>query len=183
MDQQELFQRTIKILDQVDIPYMVTGSFAVNFFGIPRTTHDIDFVIEIRSSDAERFADAFPRDFYADADMIRQAVASQSMFNIIDPNSGVKIDFWIVKRNPFDQERFRRRREQNVFGERVFMPTPEDTIISKLLWYQEAQTDKHLNDARGVWEIQQDTLDQDYLNQWVTRLGLEKEFEKVKKVQ
>lgn len=93
MDQQELFQRTIKILEQIDVPYMVTGSFAVNFFGIPRTTHDIDFVIEIRASDAERFADAFPRDFYADADMIRQAIANQSMFNIIDPNSGVKIDF------------------------------------------------------------------------------------------
>lgn len=182
MDQQELFQRTIKILDQVEIPYMVTGSFAVNFFGIPRTTHDIDFVVEIRASDAERFADAFPRDFYADADMIRQAVAQQSMFNIIDPTSGVKIDFWIVKRNPFDQERFRRRREQTVFGESVFMPTPEDTIISKLLWYQEAQTDKHLNDARGVWEIQKESLDQDYLNRWVTRLGLEKIFEKVKKV-
>lgn len=183
MDQQELFQRTIKILEQIDVPYMVTGSFAVNFFGIPRTTHDIDFVIEIRASDAERFADAFPRDFYADADMIRQAIANQSMFNIIDPNSGVKIDFWIIKRNPFDQERFRRRREQSVFGERVFMPTPEDTIISKLLWYQEAQTDKHLNDARGVWEIQKESLDQEYLNRWVTRLDLEKEFEKVKKVQ
>jgi hypothetical protein len=181
MDQQELFQHTIKILEQVEIPYMVTGSFAVNFFGIPRTTHDIDFVVEIRASDAERFASAFPRDFYADADMIRQAVANQSMFNIIDPMSGVKIDFWIVKRNPFDQERFRRRHEQNVFGERVFMPTPEDTIISKLLWYQEAQTDKHLNDARGVWEIQKDALDQDYLDRWVSRLGLEAELEKVKR--
>lgn len=105
------------------------------------------------------------------------------MLNIIDPTSGVKIDFWSVQRNPFDQERFRRRREQTVFGKRVFMPSPEDTIISKLLWYQEAQTDKHLNDARGVWEIQKDTLDQEYLNRWITRLGLEKELEKVKKAQ
>lgn len=138
MDQQELFLRAIKILEQVGIPYMVTGSFAVNYFGIPRTTHDIDFVVEIRASDAERFAAAFPRDFYADADMVRQAVSAQSMFNVIDPASGVKIDFWIVKRNAFDQERFRRRREQIVFGERVFMPTPEGTILSKLLWYQKA---------------------------------------------
>lgn len=183
MDQIELFQRTIKILRETEIPYMLTGSFAVNFFGIPRTTHDIDFVVEIRASDAEQFANAFPPDFYADAGMIRQAIANQSMFNIIDPSSGVKIDFWIVKRNPFDQERFRRRREQTVFGESVFMPTPEDTIISKLLWYQEAQTDKHLNDARGVWEVQKDALDQEYLYRWAARSGLEKELEEVKKTQ
>jgi hypothetical protein len=183
MDQQVLFLRAIRILEQVGIPYMVTGSFAVNFYGIPRTTHDIDFVVEIRASDAERFVGAFPRDFYADEDMVRQAIASQAMFNVIDPASGVKIDFWIVKPNPFDQERFRRRREQTIFGERVFMPTPEDTIISKLLWYQEAQTDKHLNDARGVWEIQKDTLDKEYLNRWVSRLGLAAEFERLKGTQ
>ena len=60
------------------------------------------------------------------------------------------------------------------------MPSPEDVVLSKLLWYKRAQSDRHLNDARGVWEIQQDTLEQSYLDRWATRLGLEVELEQVK---
>ncbi len=172
MEQQALLLHTVEILETLKLPYMVTGSFAVNFYGIPRTTHDIDLVVQIRSADADRLAHQFPTDFYADAEMIRQAVEQQFMFNIIDPTSGLKIDFWILKRDAYDAERFRRRREQVVLGRTITMPSPEDVILSKLLWYKEAQTDKHLNDARGVWDLQKATLDQTYLRLWAERLSV-----------
>ena len=181
MEQQELLLRTVEILENLKVPYMVTGSFAVNFYGIPRTTHDIDLVVQIRSSDADRLAHQFPVDFYADAEMIRQAVEQQFMFNIIDPASGLKIDFWILKRDAYDAERFRRRRAQVIFGRTVSMPSPEDVILSKLLWYKEAQTDKHLNDARGVWELQKETLDRTYLRLWAEKLSLRNWLEQLDK--
>ena len=173
MEQQELLLHTVEILDGLTIPYMVTGSFAVNFYGIPRTTHDIDLVVQIRAADADRLARQFPTDFYADAEMIRQAVEQQFMFNIIDPASGLKIDFWILKRDAYDAERFRRRQQQTVLGRAVWMPSPEDVILSKLLWYKQAQTDKHLNDARGVWALQKESLDRKYLNEWATKLSVQ----------
>ncbi|MBI4785689.1 MAG: hypothetical protein HY782_01400 [Chloroflexi bacterium] len=179
MEQQELLLRAVEIFDDLKIPYMVTGSFAVNFYGIPRTTHDVDFVVQLRSADANRLAQEFPADFYADPEMIRQAVEQQFMFNIIDPTSGLKIDFWILKRDAYDPERFRRRRAQVAFGRTISMPSPEDVILSKLLWYKEAQTDKHLNDARGVWALQKDSMDRAYLRLWAAKLGVENWLEQL----
>lgn len=172
MEQQELLLRTIEILDGMKIPYMVTGSLAVNFYGIPRTTHDIDLVVQIRSADVDHLARQFPVNFYADTEMMRQAVEQQFMFNVIDPTSGLKIDFWILKHDAYDMERFRRRQKQQVLGHAVSMPSPEDVILSKLLWYKEAQTDKHLNDARGVWELQKESMDREYLREWAVKLSV-----------
>jgi hypothetical protein len=183
MEQQELLQHTIAILDALQIPYMVTGSFAVNFYGIPRTTHDIDLVVQIRVADVPRLARAFPADFYADAEMMRQAIEQQFMFNVIDPASGLKIDFWILKNDAYDMERFRRRRAYTVFGQTLWMPSPEDVILSKLLWYKEAQTDKHLNDARSVWAIQKESLDLTYLRMWAAKLGVQHWLEKLEQTQ
>ena len=87
MEQQELLVHTAAILDALKIPYMVTGSFAVNFYGIPHTTHDIDLVVQIRVADVSRLAREFPADFYADAERMRQAIEQQFMFNVIDPTS------------------------------------------------------------------------------------------------
>jgi len=160
---------------------MVTGSFAVNFYGIPRTTHDIDLIVQIQVADTIRLAREFPTDFYADVQMMRQAIDQQFMFNVIDPSSGLKIDFWILKRDAYDVERFRRRRPQLVFGQTLVMPSPEDVILAKLLWYQDAPTDKHLSDARGVWEIQKDSMDLNYLRMWASKLGVTSWLEKLEK--
>lgn len=172
MEQQELLVRTVEILENLKIPYMLTGSFAVNFYGIPRTTHDIDVVVQIGLADADPLARHFPSDFYADAEMIRGAIEQHLMFNIVDPGSGLKIDFWILKPDAYDSERFRRRRRQTILGHAVWMPSPEDVILSKLSWYKQAQTDKHLNDAQGVWELQKETLDRPYLRLWAERLSV-----------
>ncbi|MBI5303043.1 MAG: hypothetical protein HY868_12975 [Chloroflexi bacterium] len=179
MEQQELFLRVIEILDTLNIPYMVTGSFAVNFYGIPRTTHDIDLVVQIQLTDADRLAREFPPDFYADPESMRQAIQQQFMFNVIDPGSGVKIDFWMLRHDAYDIERFQRRRAQSVFGKIIWMPSPEDVILSKLLWYKEAQTDKHLNDARGVWDVQKESLDLGYLREWASKLTVRNSFEEL----
>lgn len=37
-------------LNTGNIPYMLTGSFAANFYAVPRMTRDIDIVIEILKS-------------------------------------------------------------------------------------------------------------------------------------
>ncbi len=179
MEQQELFLQAVENLTKLNISYMVTGSFAVNFYGIPRTSHDIDFVVQIRSQDADMFARGFPADFYADPEFMRQAIEQHFMFNVIDPSSGLKIDFWMLKNEPYDAERFRRRCVQTVFGRAIWMPSPEDVILSKLLWYKESQIDKDFNDARGVWEVQKESLDQTYLQIWATRLSIITWFEKL----
>lgn len=39
-------------LETAHLPYMVTGSVAANYYGVPRMTRDIDLVIEVSPQDA-----------------------------------------------------------------------------------------------------------------------------------
>ncbi len=56
------------------IPYMVTGSIALKYCAVPRTTRDIDVVVELSSGDADRLSEAFRGDFYVDPEAVRRAI-------------------------------------------------------------------------------------------------------------
>ena len=47
LEETEVLKLVCKTLDESNIPYMLTGSFAANFYATPRMTRDIDLVIEI----------------------------------------------------------------------------------------------------------------------------------------
>jgi hypothetical protein len=42
-------------LNQLGVEYMLTGSMASNYWGIPRTTHDVDFVILLKPDQVDTF--------------------------------------------------------------------------------------------------------------------------------
>ena len=41
-------------LDATGIPYMVTGSMAMNYYAVPRMTRDIDIVVDLSAEHAAR---------------------------------------------------------------------------------------------------------------------------------
>lgn len=93
-----IMKGVIERLEKYKIEYMITGSFASNLHGVPRTTFDADIVL---SSDFERlknFIKEIQRDFYADLDMVKEALEQRGMFNIIHYKTGFKIDFIIKKK-------------------------------------------------------------------------------------
>ena len=172
-----------KILDELKIPYYVTGGFAVSQYGRTRFTADIDIVIKMRQPDIDVFADKFKRIFpqgYIDRDLIEQALRYKSEFNVIDPESGLKIDLFITKDNEFEQSCFRRAVKKNYDYDIKFI-SPEDLIISKLLWFRESESTRQLEDIASVIDIQQN-LDQKYIDKWIKELGLEEEWQKVKEL-
>ena len=77
-------QRVVGLLEQAGIPYMLTGSMALNVYGHPRATNDFDIVIEIETRDENRLLALFEENYYVSRDAIRQALAQESLFNIID---------------------------------------------------------------------------------------------------
>ena len=110
MSQQELLRIITRALEGIDIPYMVTGSFASSLQGEPRATHDIDIVITLDPSQVNKIIQSFPStEFYINPQSIVHAINQQGMFNIIHSREGLKIDFWILTDSPFDQSRFSRR--------------------------------------------------------------------------
>lgn len=175
MSQQELLKKAIQSLEQSGIPYMITGSVVSSLQGEPRSTHDIDIVIAIQRSKAHKLAKNFtPPNFYLDEDSILEAISGQNMFNLIDINTGDKVDFWILTDEPFDLSRFSRRITEEFMGLKMQVSSPEDTILAKLRWAKlSGGSEKQFIDALRVYEVQYSKLDMDYLKQWVRKLDVE----------
>ena len=95
------------------------------------------------------------------------------MFNLLDSATGDKVDFWLLKDEPFDRERFARRLEVEAIGLTLSVSTPEDTILMKLRWaMQSGGSEKQVGDAVGVFAFQGDALDQAYLDRWAEALDV-----------
>ncbi len=182
MPQQELLKKVIQILNQAKIQYMVTGSIASSLYGEPRSTHDIDIVVDIHKTDVRELVTAFPpSDFYLDEDSILEAINKQGMFNLIDINTGGKIDFWILTGEDFDLSRFSRKISEKLFGIEIQVTTPEDTILAKLRWAKlSGGSEKQFTDALRVYEVQYENLDIPYLEHWVEKLDIKELWEKLR---
>src|SRR5947208_10107660 len=63
--------------EQVRIPYMLTGSVAMNYYAQPRMTRDIDVVIAISPDDVGRVAALFRPDYYVSEENIRESIAQK----------------------------------------------------------------------------------------------------------
>ena len=181
MPQQELLKRVIEVLGDLEIDHMVTGSIVSSLQGEPRSTHDIDIVVAVQRSTATELAAAFPApDYYLSKESILEALDSQGMFNLIEVNTGDKIDFWVLTDQPFDVSRFRRKYTEDVLGIKLAVSAPEDTILAKLHWAKESGgSEKHVNDALRVYEVQYGKLDLEYLRDWAHRLGVSSILEKI----
>lgn len=162
-----------KVLDDVGIEYYVTGGFAVSIWGRPRATFDIDIVVALAEPKVKALGEALHRISqagYFDEDVAREAIAHRGEFNFIEPDSGLKVDFWITKKNESARIRFKRRQPEMIGGRKVYVISAEDLILSKLEWYKKCESTRHLEDIESVLNISGEKLDWKYLRQWAAKL-------------
>lgn len=177
---EDIFINVTNKLSQTNIPYMIVGGVATITYGKPRTTHDIDLVVEIYGKNIPELIGVFEGEYYISEEGIKDAILHKTMFNVIHHESGIKIDFWILHRSDYDLESFKRRRKIKIFEKEVYITSPEDSIIKKLLWYKESDIDKHLDDALGVLEIQYNNMDFSYIEKWAQELNVEQGWKEIK---
>lgn len=158
-------------LESAQMPYMVTGSMAANYYAVPRMTRDIDIVVELSTADIDQLCDLFQGDFYFDRDTVGAAIAEQSVFNLIHMEKVVKVDFIVRKDSEYRRAEFERRRRGSADGQEFFVAAPEDLIISKLEWARDSHSEVQIADVRNLLASVAD-LDRNYLDHWVDRLGL-----------
>lgn len=161
---------------------MITGAWSAIFYGRPRASHDIDFVVELHSSNQEKIfqiLDKLPEDFLVQKESIEDAVKKKAMFNIIHLPTMMKLDFWILTDEKFDKERFKRRKKVKVLDQFMQMASAEDTILQKLKWFKAGGIEKHLIDASFVYQLQAKKLDKKYLQRWVETLRVEKYYRRL----
>jgi len=131
MSAPEVIQRITSALVRAGINYMLTGSFASAYYGAPRSTQDIDLVIDATPQQLQAFIQSLAiHKYYADTDAALDAHKRQSLFNLIDLDTGWKIDLIILKSRAFSQEEFRRRQLVNLQDAELFVASAEDIIVA-----------------------------------------------------
>ena len=178
MTEQELLLDCVRRLNESGVTYMVTGSMASNAWGIPRTTHDLDFVVQLPPSHISTLVRAFESpDYFLDEASVRSAYRPPHQFNAIHIPSALKADFWLLSAEPFEREMFQRRIEDTWFGQKMWITTAEDIILHKLHWNRISPSERQRGDVGGVIAVQQGKLDEAYLRHWAAEMGLTGDLE------
>jgi len=178
----EVFQRITAALNQAGIAYMLSGSFASAYYGAPRSTQDIDLVIEATPAQLRVFVQGLPAsEYYADVDAALEAQNRRSLFNVIDLATGWKIDLIIRKNRPFSEEEFRRRQQVILHDTTLFLARAEDVIISKLEWSNLAHSQRQIEDVAAILRVRWLELDHPYLGKWIPELGVSKAWSEARR--
>lgn len=173
MEQEKLLCDLGKIFEKLQIPYFITGGIATIIWGRPRFTADIDIVIQLAPQKLDQLATALlkiDKDAYLDKRVMREALRDQGEFNFIHPASGLKVDFWILKNQVFDKIRLKRRVAKKINRQTIYFTSPEDLILSKLIWHKENGSDRQLEDVESVLKISK--VDKKYLKKWAELLNV-----------
>lgn len=165
------FLRTlIRFFEKYNIPYMLSGSMAMSIYTGPRYTRDFDFIVHLKPSDVSLLTGHFKEGYYCNEEAIREAIAGEGMFNIIDHKSNYKADFVILKNNPYRRTEFERRHPVDFLDMKVFLVSPEDLLISKLIWIQELRSSVQEEDIKSLSGL--NDLDWNYISGWISNLKL-----------
>jgi hypothetical protein len=177
----DFLARLAALLEAAGIPYMIAGSFASTFHGVARATQDLDVVVDPTSAALDTLLAALDPDvYYVDLDTARDALRRRSQFNVIDMTTGWKADLIIRKARPFSIEELARRQPAELMGTRTYVSTAEDSIIAKLEWAKQSDSTRQLRDVAGIVATRGDALDLEYVERWVSALGLEVEWARVR---
>ena len=177
MSMPEVLRRISSQLDLSGIAYMLVGSVASSRYGRPRSTQDIDIVIEASAEQLHALVQRLAsNDYYVDLDTALEAHRRGSLFNVIDQKTGWKIDLIIRPDRSYNQEAFVRRQLLDVDGISVYVSSVEDVIIAKLEWAKLGRSQRQLEDVISILKLKGPTLDESYLEKWISRLDLRDEW-------
>lgn len=175
-------RKVAAILDGLNVPYYVGGSFASSVYGESRNTRDIDLVIEVGRPQVAAMIDAFlAADFYISETAVMEAMTDpdpRKSFNVLDNQSVEKADLFVLKDDAFALSKMQRRRLLEIPGDPIYVCSPEDIVLQKLLWRATSASEQQWQDILGVLKLQRDTLDHEYLSAWAMRLAVSEDLER-----
>ena len=169
----------IEALNAAGVEYLIGGAIAEWAWGEPRATQDLDLVVKIPIKSINKLSKEFKkRDMLIPADIILDAILEDRAdipINAIHMYSGLKADLYPVREGDELRRSAFQRREQVDYGPpigKVYIHSPEDLILYKLIYFGLSQQSKHSRDIAAILKSQKNELDLDYIEGWVARLGL-----------
>ena len=156
------------------IDFMLTGSIAMNYYAQPRMTRDIDLVVALNETQTEVFVRLFESDYYLDKNNVANAIYRRSMFNLIHNETVIKVDFVVLKSDPYRREEFARRMPITIGDFQTWIVSREDLILSKLLWGKDSKSEMQRRDVRNLLNPE---CDMTYLRNRAGFLGVLEDLE------
>lgn len=153
-------------LDEQEIPYAVIGGLAVQYWGEPRTTNDIDIVVLLAPDKIESFFDAVI-DKYRPRLKDAVAFAKTNRVLLVSGADGTPVDISMGIPG-YEEEVIRRAVVVTLPNERTIrLISPEDLIIHKCI----AGRPRDLEDIERILVRQKLTVDTDYIKQWLNEFA------------
>jgi hypothetical protein len=161
----------IDALERSHVPYMIVGSLASNFHGIPRSTQDADFVVEIEPHTLRTLGDSLPPGLRLQTQGSFDTVTGTLRYIIELDGSPFVCELFVLSDDPHDCERFKRRLQARVLDRSASLASAEDMIITKLRWALEARRSKDVDDVRNIIAVRDRDLDWDHITRWSVEHG------------
>lgn len=179
MELKQFIKNLAEKLQTAGIDYCITGGYAVSVWGSPRSTLDIDLITGLKPTQVSLLIKAISpgKGAYLDEEDIKEAVSTGGEFNYIPAESGLKVDFWVIKPgNKAGTLELKRKRKEIFEGQEIFFISPEDLILSKLRWARMSTSTRHTEDIRSILSVSGKDLDSDYLKREAAAQGLSKDL-------
>lgn len=165
---EEILKLVCSFLNENDMDYVIVGGFAVLFYGNPRTTMDIDYVIQLEDENIPVLIKFLQENgFHADEYDMRAAIKEKSHCTVEDKETMFRLDIKGVY-SEMDERALRNKRKVELNDIAVWIASPEDTITNKLVFARE----QDIKDALGILVRQYDALDIDYLERTAKKIGV-----------
>lgn len=164
-------------LDRTGLRYVVGGSLASSVSGEPRSTLDVDVMVEMTEHDVPALLANLGDDFHRDPQGFTRAIRSYSSVQIFHLPTATKVDLFVMGATAVEPEQMERRIRIDVPdrpGRQLYIYTAEDILLQKLRWYRLGRevSDRQWRDVLAIIAVQRDALDQTYLRRAASQLGL-----------
>ncbi|HVT03932.1 MAG TPA: hypothetical protein VHL58_11235 [Thermoanaerobaculia bacterium] len=158
-------QLIAELLEQSGLRYVIGGSVAASLMGEPRSTLDLDLMIESDPVKVRILVSLLSEICYVDEENALDAVQRRTSFNAVHFDSSMKIDFFIVDNALSQEQLLRARRIPLSSGVSLYFYTPEDLIVRKLLWFRIGgePSQRQWRDVLGILRTSRSEIDRAFL--------------------
>lgn len=151
-----------KLFLKQEVPTIVIGGISVAAWGEPRLTRDVDLKVLLSRQEADRLLDTLSTNYQHLIVNPHEALLKQGLIFIQD-SLGTRLDLLLAD-TPYDVAAIQRGRDVEIQpGIVIRLCSPEDLIIYKLISTRLRDHD----DARSVIRRQGDSLDDEYVIDWL----------------
>ncbi len=172
-------REVLDALEETRITYLVGGAVAVWGWGEARTTRDFDVVVDLPVEQMASLSEALKkREMLVPVEVMLDLILAPAdlPLNAVHLPTGYKLEIFLLRPGDALRASALQRRLLVDFGPRIgeaFVHSPEDLILYKLQYYGLSSQPKHIRDIGSIiTTVGEDSLEQDYLSQWIARLEL-----------